>query len=343
MALEVKTFNCPKCGTALDLKNAGRSQSIVCPSCGSQIDLTSPEYNILGNVGRRMEPQVTPFQLGMRGNLSGQEFEIIGRVVYRDDEGDVWDEWLLLSAAGEYVWISDSENEGMALWHSFIPTNPVEPSSLEEDQSLVLRKTRVTVRDLGTMKIEYLEGELTWKAGVGDQVGYGEADSASERISIEYSRDEVEFYWGEDLDRNATAKAFGVVAQLPTGGTMRVKASVGILSGAGGIFSSIICIAMLCIGIAVMSGGSTSSAPICTTPTTGIISRVSTATVGDLSFPVITQVTPTPGATPTPACFIPTRAPGSGGFFSPSSGGSIRSGSSGRSPSGGGGSRGGGK
>lgn len=325
MTLEVKTFNCPKCGTPLDLKNAGRSKSLVCPSCGSQIDLTSPEYNILGNVGRRLEPQVTPFQLGMRGTVGGQEYEIIGRAVYHDDEDDIWDEWLLLSAAGEYVWISDSENEGMALWHSFVPANPVEPRSLEEDQSLVLRKTRVTVRDLGEMKIDYLEGELNWKATVGEQVSYAEADSATERISIEYNENEVEFYWGEDLDRNATAKAFGVVAQLPSGGTMRGRASVGILSGAGGIFSAIICIAMLCIGISVISGGSASSAPICTTPT---------AAVG---------IVPTPGPAPTPACFVPTRAPSSGGFFSPSSGGSIRSGSGGRSPSGGGGSRGGGK
>jgi|GEM_PF-1974199 len=347
MPLEIKTFNCPKCGTPLDLKNAGRSKSIVCPSCGSQIDLTSPEYNILGNVGKRMEPQVTPFQLGMRGTISGQEYEIIGRAVYRDDEGDVWDEWLLLSAAGEYVWISDSANEGMALWHSFVPMNPVEPGSLQEDQSLVLRKTRVTVRDAGGMKIDYLEGELNWKATVGERVRYAEADSASERISIEYSQDEVEFYWGEDLDRNATAKAFGVTAPLPTGGTMRGKASVGILSGAGGIFVAIICIAGLCIGIAVMSGGSSSasSAPICTTPTPDTAVRVvATQVVGGASIPVLGQVTPTPGATPTPACFVPTRAPSSGGFFFlPSSGGSIRSGSGGRSPSGGGGSRGGGK
>ncbi len=326
MTLEVKQFDCPKCSTPLDLKNAGHSKSIVCPSCGSQIDLTSPEYNILGNVGKRMEPQVTPFQLGMRGQINGQEYEIIGRVVYHDDEDDVWDEWLLLSAAGEYVWISDSENEGMALWHSFIPKNPVEPNTLEEDQSLVLRTDRVTVRDLGSMKIDYLEGELTWKATVGDQVSYAEADSANERISIEYSQDEVEFYWGEDLDRNATAKAFGVTRQLPTGGTMRGKAKVGMLSGVGGVFTAMICIALLCIVVAVFSGGSSaSSEPICTTPT---------ASIG---------VVPTPGPSPTPACFVPTPRPGSGGFFVPSSGGSIRSGSGGRSPSGGGGSRGGGK
>jgi hypothetical protein len=353
MTVEIKQFNCPNCTTPLDLKNAGRSKSIVCPSCGSQIDLTNPGFSILGNVGQRKEPQVTPLKLGMRGTVGGQEYEIIGRVVYQDDEDDIWDEWLLLSAAGQYVWISDSVNEGMAMWHSFVPVNPIEPDQIQEDESFVLRKERVTVRDTGDMSIEYLEGELTWKAKVGDSVKYAEADSANERISIEYSQDEIEFYWGEDLDRNATAKAFGLAQVLPQGGTMRNAAPTkkGCFSGIGMIFVSVFCIALLCVGASVFGalGGSSSSqaaatlAPICTTPT------------------AVAGRTPVPGPAATPSCFVPTRVPGSsstGGFFgtgiggssfsrgsssSSSSNSSIRSGSSGRSPSGGGGSRGGGK
>lgn len=331
MPLEVKQFKCPNCSTPLDLKNVGRSKSIVCSSCGSQIDLTTPEYQILGNVGKRVAPQVTPFQLGMKGAIQGQQYEIIGRVVYHDDEGDIWDEWLMLSAAGEYVWISDSANEGMALWHSFVPVSPVEPDQIAEGESLVLRKERVTVRDQGSMRIDYLEGELTWKATVGDKVKYAEADSAHERISIEYSQDEIEFYWGEDLDRNQTAKAFGISQQLASGGTMRGKSKAGVLSGLGVLFTVLICVALLCIALAIFgsSSGVASSAPICTTPT---------AVVGKV---------PTPGPSPTPSCFVPTPRPGSSGFFFPSGGsihtGSIRSGSTGHGPSGGGGSHGGGK
>ena len=227
MALEIKKLTCPKCASPLELKNAGRSKSIVCPSCGSQIDLTSPDYQILGQVGRRLDPQVTQFKVGMHGPLDGQDFEIIGRVVYHDEEDDIWDEWLLLSAAGEYVWISDSENEGMALWRGFVPTEPVEPGKIAEGMRLNLRNATVTVRDVGRANIDYLEGELTWKAKVNDKMNYAEADGANQRISIEYTQNEIEFYWGKRLDRPGTARAFGVVAAASAVGGASLGKPIG--------------------------------------------------------------------------------------------------------------------
>jgi len=211
MAVEIKQFTCPKCGTPLELKNAGRSKSIICPSCGSQIDLTSPGYQIIGNVGKRPEPQATQFKVGMKGAIDGVEHEIIGRVVYHSEEDDIWDEWLLLSAAGEFIWISDSDNEGMALWRGFVPTEPVDPSKIADGMRLNLRNASVTVRDVGRANIDYLEGELTWKARVNDKMSYAEADGPNQRISIEFTQNEIEFYWGRRMDRAGTARAFGVI------------------------------------------------------------------------------------------------------------------------------------
>ena len=173
----------------------------------------------MGQVGQRPDPQATQFKVGMQGPLDGQTFEIIGRVVYHDEEDDIWDEWLLLSAAGEYVWISDSDNEGMALWRGFVPSEPVEPAKIAEGMRLNLRNATVTVRDVGRANIDYLEGELTWKAKVNDKMNYAEADGASQRVSIEYTQNEIEFYYGRRLDRVATAKAFGAAASL-----VRIKA-----------------------------------------------------------------------------------------------------------------------
>jgi len=339
MPLEVKQFNCPKCGSPLDLKNAGRSKSIICPSCNSQIDLTSPEYQVIGKVGDRPAPRATQFQVGMEGTLESQKFQIIGRVVYRDDEGDVWDEWLLLSAAGEYVWISDSVNEGMALWRGFVPPEPVEPDKVHEGDTITLRGEKIRVRDRGRATIDYLEGELTWKATVGSTMQYIEADSAKQRISIEFTENEVEFYAGGRMDGEEIAKAFGAAAipqreNLFTADAGKAMAAAGpIMKGISIVMMLIFfgCIALMCVTVALISGGGSSVADtslLCYTP----------VAVG----------TAIPGApTPVPVCVTRTPAPrssGGGGFFIPSSGGSTRSGSSGgRSTSGGGGSTGGGK
>lgn len=214
MPLEVKQLNCPQCGSPLELKNL-RSKSVICPSCNSQIDMTGEAGQVVGRVGSRPTPRMTQFRPGLQGTLNGEQYMVIGRVQYRGDEGDVWEEWLLLSAQGQYVWISDSEEEGMALWFPFVPTQPIDPNTIREGHTLNLRGAPAQVRDRGEARITYLEGELTWKARVGDTMNYAEADSASERLSIEWTSDEVEFYYGQRLNRRAVEQAFGLATAGP--------------------------------------------------------------------------------------------------------------------------------
>jgi len=209
MPLEVRQFNCPQCGSPLELKNL-RSKSVICPSCSSQIDMTGEAGQVVGRVGNRPAPRMTQFRPGLQGTLNGEQTMVIGRVQYRGDEGDVWEEWLLLSAQGQYVWISDSEEEGMALWFPFVPTQPIDPNTIREGQTINLRGTPCRVRDRGEARITYLEGELTWKARIGDTMNYAEADSASERLSLEWTSEEVEFFYGPRLNRRAVEQAFGL-------------------------------------------------------------------------------------------------------------------------------------
>jgi hypothetical protein len=66
------------------------------------------------------------------------------------------------------------------------------------------------VRAVGEARIDYLEGELTWRAKVGDTVKYAEGEGGGQLHSIEWTSDEVEFYRGNKLDRATTEKAFGI-------------------------------------------------------------------------------------------------------------------------------------
>jgi Domain of unknown function (DUF4178) len=259
MPLEVKQFNCPKCGSPLSIKNAGRSKSIVCPSCNSQIDLTGPEYQVVVNVGPRPEPTQTKFTIGMQGTLQGQAFEIIGRVRYRDDENYTWDEWLLLSAAGDYRWLSDDAEEGMVLWHAFTPTQPLDPNTVRDGQTINLGDGPARVTEVGVAIIDYLEGELTWKAAKGESMHALDAQGAGGAMfSIEWTADEVEFYRGGRQNSAEAAAAFGV----PRG------AAVGVASGGGAaagkrhaplavvmIVALVIIMLCVCVGAAVGAGG----------------------------------------------------------------------------------------
>jgi hypothetical protein len=319
-------FNCPKCGSPLDLKNS-KSKSVVCPSCNSQIDLTNPEHQIIGDVGRRPSPKMTPFTIGMRGTIEGEEQAVIGRVRYSDDE-DAWDEWLLLTASGDYRWISEDEDEGMVLWHSFTPSQPVDPNTIGGGATFDLGEGPARVRERGSATIDYLEGELTWKAHVGDTMQYIDAEGGGNLFSIEWTPDEIEFWRGKRLDAREVALAFGITAPVSTSSSGKL-----FLSGATALVGLIVCILILC-GVVAGLGATSSSAQgvelVCNTPSAGSVATVAAPTpTEDLSEDNTSEEGAT--ATPPPNCYYRTvtSGPGVSGLFN-----SIRSGSSGRSISG---------
>ncbi len=256
MPLEIKQFNCPHCGSPLNIKNAARSRSIVCAACNSQIDLTAEQHAVLGNVGSRPAPKLTQLAVGMTGPLLGEPHEIIGRVVYRDNEGYTWDEWLLLSAAGAYRWLSDDEDEGMVAWHGFTPSQPVDPNTVRDGQTINLNGVAARVTETTHATIDYLEGELTWKAGKGDSMrALDAAGPAGAMFSIEWTANEIEFYQGQRQPPAEVAAAFGVPA-----------ASAGVTAGAAGsrraastglvlVVAFVLVIMCVCFGSAIGGGG----------------------------------------------------------------------------------------
>ena len=257
MPLEVKQFNCPKCGSPLSIKNAARSKSIVCPACNSQIDLTGPEYQVVANVGPRPAPKLRQFQVGMKGTLAGEQHEIIGRVLYRDDEGYTWDEWLLLSAAGDYRWLSDDEEEGMVLWHAYTPSQPVDPNTVRDGQTINLSGAPARVTEVGQAVIAYLEGELTWKARLGETMRALDAKGpGGDMFSIEWTTDEVEFYRGQRQNSAEVASAFGlskaVAARAGGAGAAGKRAAPMAAVIVVAIVAIMLCV---CVGAAVGAGG----------------------------------------------------------------------------------------
>ena len=250
MALEVKSFSCPKCGSPLNLKNAARSRSVVCPACHSQLDLTGPQYQIGANVGPARTPRGLPLRIGLRGVLQGSEREIIGRVLYRDDEGYTWDEWLLLAASGDYYWLSDDEEEGLVLWHSFTPPQPVDPNTVREGQTINLDGTPSRVTEVGSAIIDYLEGELTWKAGKGEKMRALDAEGSGKLYSIEWTDTEIEFYRGQRQNRGEVSRAFGLEAAgspAASAASGRLKKQVG-LGAILIVFIAMAVMAFCCLG-----------------------------------------------------------------------------------------------
>jgi hypothetical protein len=258
MALEVKQLNCPHCGASLSVKNARKAKVLVCESCGSQLDLTSPEYAVVGQAILGSALPASPIRLGQFATFDGVKWMVVGRVRYRDEEW--WDEWLLMTEEGKYQWLVESDGD-FSLYQPFAPTSPVDPNQVGDSVDLEGIEAKVTER--GQATIAYLEGELTWKARIGDKMNYVEAEHDDGIYSIEWTENEIEFFRGQEIDQSEVYQAFGFDAGAPSIGTA-AKAGGGAASGVVLIVAVIIIFVILCICCSVcggVSGGGSDGGP----------------------------------------------------------------------------------
>ena len=206
MPLEVRQIHCPNCGAPLDILNARRSKTVVCGSCRSQIHLTDPTFRIVADLTNQRAAPRTPIGLGMYGEFKGRRWQVIGRVRYRE-EGVFWDEWLLMTDEGEFLWLTEGE-EGFTLYDPIVPSQPIDPDRVL--LFVTVDGVSYPVRARGTGTIDFLEGELTWKATVGDRVRYLDAQLGQTKFAIEWTPTEIEYFRGEKLAANVVRQAFGL-------------------------------------------------------------------------------------------------------------------------------------
>lgn len=74
---------CPNCGGNLVLRLGDDAEMIVCEYCDSQIDVSAEKFKVLGKM-LRAGPKEELIRIGAKGKLRGVEWEVVGRLRYRD-------------------------------------------------------------------------------------------------------------------------------------------------------------------------------------------------------------------------------------------------------------------
>lgn len=235
--MRLRTVKCPKCGGSIRFEPG--VESTQCMQCGETIPLA--EALRLQEESARYFPNPTPLRLGMKAMFQGVEYELIGRIVLSmTEEGEkyTWDEFELVSAEGDCIFVEYDEGQ-WKLMRTFVPKNPIslptEPggaSSLEAlsswgsvrlpgqrqltvGSSIQLQDTPAKITQISVATIEFVQGELTWTASVGDSVHYLDAQSMrGELYAVEWSPDEIEFYVGRYLTDREVLVAFALHGQL---------------------------------------------------------------------------------------------------------------------------------
>jgi hypothetical protein len=179
-----------------------------CLNCGNEYDQYTQEYYEYFSDEFIHDRENTVFKLGLKGELKGVEYEIIGRMRYQDEEEyeiETWDEWLAISSDGVYHWFV--EEEGVIYsYEEYIP----ESIDLETDSAYIeFEGKRISREDKGFVaRIVYAEGELPWKPEIGEPVQQYEFKKDGFNFAIEQYVDEVSITRGERIPHRDIIEAF---------------------------------------------------------------------------------------------------------------------------------------
>ncbi len=215
-------FQCPNCGTPLELKLA-TTQSIACHNCKSVIDVSQGVGADLSHYAQTnsghdgAEPQIA---LGSAAKLAldGREqvWQVVGYqercdVPEDDDEQTYWREYLLYHRTDGFVFLVDSE-DGWS-WARPLTGAPQVRGDSATWQGRTYRK-QYTYPALVT----WVLGEFYWRvrrderALVTDYTGTGSA--SNRRLSREQTGSEVTWSEGATLDPAVLARAFALAPEL---------------------------------------------------------------------------------------------------------------------------------
>ncbi len=204
-APKAKTFNCPACSASLSIRGLGQTSTYACTSCGALIDISSDEYKILRESTKlRYKPSI---QLGTRGKIRGEAFEVIGFMVRTDGTGEFeWREYLLFNPYLGFRWL----NENNGHWTVFRMIKDATPSRRDRKYNGMRFRHFLS----GEAKVKFVYGEFYWEVEVGNKVKVSDSICPPYMLSSEINNEEEVWSYGEYLAPSEVQQAF-LISDLP--------------------------------------------------------------------------------------------------------------------------------
>jgi hypothetical protein len=100
------SHECPNCGAPVPFASA-IAVFAVCGHCRSSVVRRDAQVELMGQQAQ-LPPDISPLQIGTRGDFDGRSFTIIGRVRVGYREG-TWNEWCADFGEGVWGWVAEAQ------------------------------------------------------------------------------------------------------------------------------------------------------------------------------------------------------------------------------------------
>jgi len=201
-------IKCTNCAAPLDILGGGRVTTVTCSYCHSVLDMND-RYKVLAKFKDVKCPK-GPFQVGMRGNIKGVEWTIIGWVAYKTGEfpSEEWDEFFLYSPTHGYAWLVYEDEK--VYFSKKVRDFDILTWQEKKPKTLFYHKGHYIQHEAKYLTyIDYVEGELNWIAKFGDRFDTWDYNGVGFKVlNIEKTAEELEVYHTERLDKADLYSAF---------------------------------------------------------------------------------------------------------------------------------------
>lgn len=210
MSQKFYAIKCTNCAAPLKILGGGRISTVTCEYCHSVLDMND-NYAVLSKFTKVKRP-LGPFKIGMRGNIKGVEWIIIGWITYKTTEfsDEEWNEFFLYSPTHGYAWLV--YEEGVVSFSKKVRDFDLIQWQTNKPKSIFYHKGHyIRYEESYVCYIDYVEGELSWIAKFGDKFTcWDYAGVRYQTLSIEKSADEIEVYHTEKLNKKDIYSAFSL-------------------------------------------------------------------------------------------------------------------------------------
>lgn len=215
----MRTYDCPQCGAPVPFQSSV-TVFTTCGFCRSMVVRRDANVELMGQQAE-LPPDLSPLQVGTRGEFDGQGFLLVGRVRLTYPEG-AWTEWCADFGHGRWGWVAEAQGfyyvsfevavpDGFPGQHELAAAQTDAPDrpklvnfglAVGRDHLPVGRSVNVggvsyTVRDRKFTTVQAAEGELTFAAVPGRTAISGDLSGADTAFAnVEYSDDGIRIFVG---------------------------------------------------------------------------------------------------------------------------------------------------
>ena len=189
---------CPACGAEVKFKSR-TSVFQVCSFCTSMLVRTDVKLESIGKMAA-LAPDMSMIQIGTRGKLGNNYFEVIGKQRMQWEHG-AWNEWYVYFDDGRDGWLAEAQ--GFTMISFMVEDGTALPplESLEAGQELTFGRLQYVIEDIKTATALGGSGELpaeTHKGKTSTSVDLSGPDNKFG--SLDFSGDQPKLFLGSYVD-----------------------------------------------------------------------------------------------------------------------------------------------